>query len=288
MIYQSNNKVFTSMFLILIYIFAFSLVLPVENARILAVEPAAGKSHWNVVSSVIRVLTDNGHHVTVFTSFTDGNRENYTEVDISKKVLAHKMDMDLMETMKKWAHPISLINFVKNAGLSICNMLYESAELNKIMQKHENSHFDIVLVEFLGVNCLSYLATKLNLPIIYIITSPIITYAERSVSGHFPNPATTSHILFNYAVPKTFIQRLSNTVLLTYSMCILSYGKWIDKYINPKPYNLITRHVPPSLIFLNSHFISEASRQYPPNVIQVGGIHLKPANSLPNASIIIL
>lgn len=51
-----------------------------NTARILAIETFAGKSHWNFMSAVLRAMTDNGHNVTVFTPFVDGNRENYTEI----------------------------------------------------------------------------------------------------------------------------------------------------------------------------------------------------------------
>lgn len=44
---------------------------------------------------VLRALTDHGHHVTAFTTIPIDDRENYTEVDISKDIksligLGHK------------------------------------------------------------------------------------------------------------------------------------------------------------------------------------------------------
>lgn len=34
--------------------------------------------------------------------------------------------------------------------------------------------------------------------------------------------------------------------------------------------------VKPSIVFLNTYYVTEAPRPFPPNVIQVGGIHLQP------------
>jgi len=67
-------------------------------------------------------------------------------------------------------------------------------------------------------------------------------------------------------------------------MMMLSYDKFIRKYTINRPYDLETSTLQPSLSFVNSHFISEASRPFPQNVIQVGGIHLKPPKNIPNVS----
>eukprot|EP00102_Acyrthosiphon_pisum_P020892 XP_016658102.1 PREDICTED: UDP-glucuronosyltransferase 2B17-like [Acyrthosiphon pisum] len=110
----------------------------------------------------------------------------------------------------------------------------------------------------------------------------MVTFEERVISGDIPNSATISHLYADHAIPKTFVQRLSNTVLLVYNMMILSVDKCIRKYTINRPYNWVTNIVQPSMTFVNSHFISEVSRPFPQNVVQVGGIHLKPPKCIPN------
>jgi len=39
--------------------------------------------------------------------------------------------------------------------------------------------------------------------------------------------------------------------------------------------------VPPSLVFINSHFVSDKSNPIPSNIVRIGGIHLKPEKELP-------
>lgn len=278
-----SSALYTSVIPILTFTLACSWILPVENARILAVETIGGKSHWNVVSAILRVLSENGHHVTVFTPFTDGNRENYTEVDLSK-AYELKVNLNITETLQKWANPRSMIDFLRMEGRHYCDVVYGNDRMKKIIENNERSNFDLVIIESIGINCVSYLATKLDLPMIYLITSPSITYNEFFTMGYIPNPAAISYFFASYAVPKTFVQRLSNTALMAYSTLSMAYDNWRFKYFNSKPYDLMTNTVQPSLIFLNSHFISEASRPFPPNVIEVGGIHLKPVKSIPNVS----
>jgi len=251
----------------------------------LAVNTIAGRSHWNYVSSILRVLSNNGHQVTMFTPFPDGERANYTEVDTSIDHGQEFVGLDLIDTMNLWTNPISMIKFFKNQRTFMCDKMYKNVQLNKIMENNENSNFDMVIIENVGFDCESYLAHRLNLPVIYLISSPMVTFAERSILGDIPNPATISHLYAYHAIPKTFSQRFFNTLLLGYNIIVLSVDKWIRKYNTMnRPYDLDTSTIQPSLIFLNSHFISEASRPFPPNAIQVGGIHLKPPKGIPNVS----
>jgi len=194
------------------------------------------------------------------------------------------LEMKLLDIFDIFAAPTQMLEFVRSQRNVMCDAVYKSVQLNKIMEEKENSKFDVVIIETMGFGCESYLAHKLNLPLIIMVSSPMVTFIEHSIFGYIPNPATISHLYADYAIPETFVQRFSNTVLLGYSMILLSVDKWIKKYTVSRPYDWVPNTVQPSLIFLNSHFISDASRPLPQNVIQVGGIHLKPPKSIPNVS----
>jgi len=59
----------------------------ISAAKILAITPIAGASHWNVMSSVLEVLLNRGHTITVVSPFLRKiPHENYTEIDVSKLV----------------------------------------------------------------------------------------------------------------------------------------------------------------------------------------------------------
>lgn len=56
-------------------------------AEILAITPIAAASHWNVMSSVLEVLLNRGHKITVVSPFPRKTpNENYTQIDVSKLV----------------------------------------------------------------------------------------------------------------------------------------------------------------------------------------------------------
>lgn len=255
----------------------------VDGIRVLAVESIAGKSHWNFMRAVLRALTDSGHTVTVFTPFPDGGRENYTEVDMSP-VFPIKLDLEVPEILEKFVHTTTLMPLVVTMSRILCNTIFDNDRMKAILRGDggdPDNDFDVILVEPLGSDCVSYMATRLGLPMVYLIPSPLITHYERDFLGHVPNPSAVSHLMAGHAVPESFVQRFTNTVLLAYTTFSVKYNTWRLARTDPRPYDFVTA-VQPSAVFVNSHFISEASRPTPPNVIHVGGVHLEPPKSIPH------
>lgn len=260
-------------------------ILPVENARILAIETIGSHSRWNFMKAVLFSLTDAGHSVTVFTPFPEGDRENYIEVNTSSEIQP-LLELDAMVLLNNFSNPLTITNQFNGFRRRQCDEMFRNRQLGELVEQRDNrkEDFDVIIVEPLEYDCVSYIASAMNLPIIYLISSPMISIAERTYTGHMSNPAIVSHMFAFHAIPKTFIQRLSNTALLAYSLFISTYQESIARFTDPKPYDL-SPTVNPSIIFQNSHYITETSSPIVPNLINIGGIHLKPAKSIPNVSI---
>lgn len=251
-----------------------------DGVRILAVESIAGKSHWNFMRAVLRALTDNGHTVTVFTPFADGDRANYTEVDMST-VFPIKLDMDFSLMIEQFTSVTALVPLSVTMSRQLCDVVFANDRMKEILQDGGAAGFDVVMVEPLGSTCISYVAAKLGLPMIYVIPSPMITHHERAFLGHVPNPATVSHLLADHAVPRSFVQRFANVALFAYSAFSVKYTEWSEKRADPRPYDLVPT-VRPSAVIVNSHHITESSRPTLPNVVEVGGLHLERPDVIPH------
>lgn len=274
-----SSKTLLSVFNILAV--SITYYAPVDALKILAIENVSGKSHWNFMSAVLRSLTDVGHNVTVFTPFPDGDRVNYTEVDVSKD-LPMKVAMDAEEIFMTFSKNRVMIPFIINMARYYCDIIYEQRDMKEILNGGK-SNYDIIITEIIASECASYIATKLNLPFIYVIPSPMVTYIEHSVFGDVPNPATVSHLMADHAVPKTFAQRFLNVVLLGYSVFTMKYKDITLKTFDSKPYDMV-EPLKPSVVFMNTHYITEAPRPMPTNVVQIGGIHLQTSRDIPNVS----
>ncbi|XP_022164366.1 UDP-glucuronosyltransferase 2B2-like [Myzus persicae] len=279
MIVLKSNKMFLPFFSILIYMFACSWIpAPIEGARILAVETVGGKSHWNIMSGILRALVDNGHNVTVFTPFPEGNRENYTEVSTSTDAITILGD-DLDDLMDKFGDPLKTINQVSLISRDMCDAVYENSKMIEVLA-NKRSDFDIVIIEPVFSECVTYVAVKLNLPLIYVFPIPTTGVMERIFTGHGSNPAVVSFNLASFGIPKTFVQRTVNVALLIYATIVRKIYELILMYKEPRDYDLYAP-IPPSLVFVNRHFTMEPASPIQSNVVEVGGIHLKAAKKLP-------
>jgi len=254
---------------------------PVEGERILAIGAIAGKSHWNFMEGILRALTDHGHQITVLTPFPTGDRENYTEVDLSKEIRTLvRLDIGLVH--KELTSYFDLVNFVNVYSRDVCKVLSEDNFIKNILTESK-LNFDVIIIELMASECGSYLSAKLDIPLIYVTPPPLISYIERSVLGHYPNPAVVSHVLADHSVPRTTIERFTNTMLLFSTTFLLQFKGWLASIVDKQPFDLI-EPVKPSIIFSNAHFITDASRPILPSVIQVGGIHLRPPKKIPDVS----
>ncbi|KAF0721384.1 UDP-glucuronosyltransferase 2B17-like, partial [Aphis craccivora] len=248
------NSSFYTMKLFVYYILASLITYKSVNAlQILAIEFIPARSHWNFMSAVLQSLSDNGHNVTVYTPFQAGNRSNYTEINLE---LPSMVGMDAMESLKMFAKPTDLITSVMNMTRHFCNIAHEQKDIRELLNSGK-SNFDIIITETASSECSSYVASKINLPMIYLVPSPMLTHIEHSVFGDGPNPATVSHLVAYHAVPRTFAQRLSNFILLGTSLFALIYKEMELKKIDPQPYDLV-KPKKPSLVFMNTHYITDA------------------------------
>lgn len=263
---------------------ATACVSPVDNARILAIESFAGKSHWNFMSAVLRALTDDGgHSVTVFTPFPDGDRDNYTELDTSG-ILPVKVGIDLIVLRRIIGDAYALVAMTMAITKTNCAGIYSDRRLTDLMAQGLHGRFDAIVIESSLPVCVTYVAAGTGLPVVYTAPMPTPWLADRRTFGDVPNPAAVSSILARHAVPRGFAQRFRNALLTLYAevyVALYDYDAGSGAGDSPKPYDAYRVPVPPSMVFVNGHYISDASRPIPANVVNVGGIHLRPPEIIP-------
>ncbi|XP_060853251.1 UDP-glucosyltransferase 2-like [Rhopalosiphum padi] len=251
-----------------------TIILPADSARILAVELTGGRSHWNFMSSVLRSLIEKGHNLTIFSPFTDIDfcGVNCSLIDTSKDYPTIS-SISFVNVLTTYSSITQLISQGVSFTRSRCDAMYNNNDINKILTVKNNSGYEILIIEPMAGECASHIAGILQIPVVYLIPSPMLTFIEPLIFGHIPNPAFVSHILSNHAFLKTFGQRCINAALLAYSLIAREYHEWIIKKTQPQSYDS-AESIKPSLVFVNSHHITEQSRQIPQNLIPIGGIHL--------------
>lgn len=260
-------------------------VWSVDSARILAIEPYGAMSNWNFMRGVLTALLDHGHNITVFTPFPDGDRENYTEVDMSG-VFPVLRSVELEKVTTLFNNVWMALSNLMSEGRDNCDRLHNDHRFQEIMASGPRLQFDAIIVEFRPLDCLTYIAAESNLPLIFTMPGSALSLNERVTLGEVSHPALIHSLISDHSVSKTFAQRFSNTVNMLYESAVLTYLEVILKTTEPKLYDSRPT-VPPSIVFVNSHFVSDPARPTPPNVVNIGGIHLNPVKKIPQVNILI-
>lgn len=259
----------------------------VFGARILAIEPYGSKSHWQYMKSILDLLSMR-HQVTVITPLLFGNRENYTEIDASR-VFPIYSEKDTVDMIHQFGSVVKMLPLVpeRSHERDICDAFFDFEPVKSLVSlaADESRRYDVILLEPFYSPCLSYLAYQLHVPEIYAIPSSMITPMELLIFGTEPSPSYVPNLLYNGAAMESFVQRLNNVALFAY----VKFVPWMTNlrmmYHEPKNYDLVDVRHKPSLVFINTHFITESPRPFPVNMIQIGGIHLRPPGTLPNVSL---
>jgi len=256
------------------------------GARILAVEPHGSKSHWQYMKSILDLLAAR-HQVTVITPLPTGDRENYTEIDASQVFPVYPVS-DAVDMIDQFGSVVNLLPPVpeRSHERDICDAFFDFAPIRDLLNRGTDGRYDVVLLEPFYSPCLSYLAHKLRVPEIYAIPSSMITPLEMLIFGTEPSPAYVPNLLYKGAVIDGFTQRMANVALFAYVKIVPWLTNVRMMYREPKRYDAVGVRHRPSLVFINTHFITESPRPFPVNMIQIGGIHLQPPGVLPNVSIV--
>ncbi|XP_060837325.1 UDP-glucosyltransferase 2-like isoform X3 [Rhopalosiphum padi] len=252
------------------------------GARILAVEPHGSKSHWQYMKSILDLLSTR-HQVTVITPLPAGDRENYTEIDASQVFPVYPV-MDTVYMIEQFGSVVNMLPPVPERSLErdICDAFFDFGPIRDLLRRGPDGRYDVVLLEPFYSPCLSYLAHRLRVPEIYAIPSSMITPMEMLIFGTDPNPSYVPNLLYNGASMDGFAQRLTNVALFAYVKIVPWLTNVRMMYREPKRYDVPGVRHKPSLVFINTHFITESPRPFPVNMIQIGGIHLRPPGVLPD------
>ncbi|VVC35879.1 UDP-glucuronosyl/UDP-glucosyltransferase [Cinara cedri] len=248
-----------------------------NGAQVFAIVPMYGRSHWNVMDAVLQTLVSAGHNVTVVTPFIKNEKiTNYTQIDSSpylKRSSSAPFEMIFGSNG---------IDFLIKTHQTTCEALYESKEFWTAL---ESNKYDIFITQLLGSGCDSYIAYKLQVPMIAVSSSAFPTQFN-GPNGNQLVPSCTSTLNVPLACPQTFWDRLlnsydyvlANTLRWWYDRRATEIGRQYFGEDAPDGYALLQKM---ALVFVNSHFTFHSPRPWTPNLIEIGGIHVTDPKPLP-------
>lgn len=280
--------------IIFLFIFALNLLLYSnannstlsENSRlkILAIFPHPGKSHFFVFKTFIEELARRGNELTVISYFPRTEKDEYlpTYKDISLVNKESDVFVNVVD-LKEFEQIFYIIKYFVNIYM-LYRMRFISCENLKhpgVKELSENGEkFDLVLIENFNTNCFMSFVHKLNVPFIDISTHQPMPWTIHNF--RFPNEASFMPMLLTPILkPMNLFYRTMNTLSLYVSSALYcTIFHWKDQSIAEEIYgpdipNVITINKNMSIFFINTHYTLHGSFSYPPNVIEVGGIHIE-------------
>lgn len=273
-----------------VWVLMASIVASCDSARILVIQTASAYSHKIVMEPLVVELAARGHDVTFVTCFPHSPPlPNLREIDISHLALPIVSNFSfsfIKEIMHNFLQtPLSMSEY----ELKACKNVLAEDRIHLLW--NANERFDLVIDETFTVNCYSIFAKRFNAPLITIVTSSALPWVADRV-GLPDNPSYIPNLLSGFPSQMNFAQRLFNTIQLIYSKLIHKFVMLpraqaiVNNQFQSQNFRISDMIEQTSLLFINSHFSISTSRPFPPNVIEVGGIHIKKQlNKLPQVGV---
>ncbi|XP_054584519.1 UDP-glucuronosyltransferase 2B31-like isoform X2 [Eptesicus fuscus] len=256
-------------------------------------------SHWINMKTILDALVQRGHEVTVLTSsasiLVDPNKPSAIQFEIFPTSLTKDDFEDFsMRIISKWFYGrkdtfwnyFSLMQDTFWEYYDCIQTLCKDVVLNKkLMTKLQESRFDVVLADAIGP-CGELLAELLKIPFVYSLRfSPGYTIEKYSGGLPFP-PSYVPVVLSELSDQMTFMERVKNMMYVLYfDFWFQTYNmkKWDQFYsdVLGKPTTLYETMEKAEMWLIRTYWDFEFPRPVLPHFDFVGGLHCKPAKSLP-------
>ncbi|CAG9809899.1 unnamed protein product [Chironomus riparius] len=252
--------------------------------KILGIFHYAMKSHYLIGNSIVNSLLDAGHNVTAITQYKpDKPINNYRVVQLPENLEPlkppGKTPLDIAGVP-----PLVFSFYLPFFSYQFTEIDLRSTELIEFLKEDEK--FDICIVELFLGEALLGVAEQAGCKIIQYTTFDSYIWSDNMLGNDSPS-SYVPHSFLYYSDQMSFTQRLWNSVFtiidkLNYNVVALNFQKYLyNKYFPNARRSFDEMYKNASLIFINNHVSASFVRPHMPNQIEIGGIHVKPAKTLP-------
>nr|CAD7586062.1 unnamed protein product [Timema genevievae] len=253
-----------------------------QGASILGVFPFPAKSMMILFTSLMEELATRGHQVTVMSSFPrDEPLENYTDIVLPNSFT----EKGAMYHFGARPHGTLHLYTASKVINKVSDTVLAAPDVQRFIHS-QDLHFDIVVVHDVAHMAFLGLAHKFDAPIIRIVNFAGYewTFLEQG------NPSVVSynpHYLTGIEGEMSFWERAENAYMFLYELLLMDY------FYVPVQEAIMRKHFGasvPSVSKLNRNTalilwcvddVLSHHRPLLPNVIRVGGMHIKKPKKLP-------
>lgn len=249
-------------------------------ANILGVFPIEAPSHHVIFDSYMSELHRRGHNVTVYTQFLDIGSAQYERIKISN---LSTLDPNYV-TMDRMYSPSILNSYKHMFNMVINSEAYAQTDVLRELYTQPEDAYDLIVTETCNTDLYLALIERFKAPFIAWTTSPMFVWSADRM-GTSSNPAYVPVLMSSYGMHMNFAERMHNTLLRSVAFykyhtesSISSQMIATKHYKSSSPLSELVLRT--SFLFVDTHYAVWGSRPLPLNVIEVGGLHIKPQKPL--------
>ncbi|KAG5880371.1 hypothetical protein JTB14_029497 [Gonioctena quinquepunctata] len=248
-------------------------------------------SHSIINNALMSGLAEAGHDVTLISPFTE---KNTPKNGSWREIILDGFMEEQAELLKKfgpykksWYTLLSSLlstSYVNVIGNRLVEKTFQNPEVQTLLKSNEK--FDAVIIGQFMSEGLGAFASHFDAHLIMLNVQEASSWNNQLV-GNPSLPSFSSEPVLNYPTNMSLSQRVKNTfnrIWMYLNQRLITYpaqNRLIQKFF-PNPIDLEDAVSNMSLILLNSHVSFSKAQAYVPNMIEIGGLHVKPPKKLPD------
>lgn len=261
----------------------------VSSENILGFFPFGARSHFVVFNELMKALAGRGHSVVVVSPFEEnGPIPNYESIDVKNQKTEKVANLTFDESYHNPKFMIDFSFFLFEAESN--GNLLKSQVFQRLISR--NISFDLIIFEMFTDNVfLTFSKKQWNVPMIGFTSCYPFPFVFEHF-GVYENPSYMPSYYGGFSREMNFYERLLNTwfqLQMVYFFKFRQEPRTEEIFKNiSEEYKFsktrVSRDV--SLLFSHSHFSLLRSVPLPPQVVEVGGIHIQPLKPVPQVILI--
>ncbi|CAH2248035.1 jg12741 [Pararge aegeria aegeria] len=268
---------------VLVYYFV-AQILAAQSYKILGIFPSLDRNNYLTYRGLFRELANRNHDVTLISHFLLPDAPaGYRDVQLSDKHVFKGLSFESVIVNDISRVPFETLVSTK-AGNDDCKTLMNNHEVIHMIRNRPR--YDVIIAESYNSDCALALAANLSTPYIAFNPQPLHPWHYNRLGINF-NSAYISQSLLPYGKQPWFFDRVKSFILYYITNWVYYIGSqvtdhvYLYKYLGDNLETLESIASNASVVFVNTHKSVFGGVVRPDNVVDIGGIHIRPPKVIP-------